>query len=640
MKKRLLFAVLLVISAVVLFSFASCDFWEQLTENPFFSPLPEEEHTHAWVWTTDADTHLGTCACGEVTEAEAHVPVTDPGTEATCGDDGITEGSHCEICACVIVAQEPIPATGEHDATPCDFLLPTFTEDGCVSGEICRNCGTVTTGDEDRLPAIENTCGTYAYDALASQPNGAEMQSFYSDVYDACVRFHTSDTLTAKLDSNQRWLAFSVPYDTYGLSSNEVFAVLECIQNDCPVFYWIHNYRAADERNLKIFTSEAYAAGTDRTALNNVVYRGIASLGYRTGTAYELAFFLHDTLIDTLDYAYEADGETPSSAVWAHNILGYFQYKTGVCETYAETFILFLNYWGVDNTLVTGNAGGVGHAWNMVKMDNDDWYWFDLTWDDQPGYDLGRIYNYFCKTDDEFSIMERFVDETLYDIPEAGTASYTGNLPAMGTSFTSGGFTYHIVGYDEVELTSASGFGAVTVPARVTYQGRTYAVVSVGKLEGGYLMNVFGSAVTSVSLPKTIRHIRGNAFNTSRLTSVSIAADNPYLFVEGGTAIYRYSGESACTLVCYLSAPRETTLILRDDCIGIESWSFINEYVTEVVLPAELCFIDDNAFNNCNRAISITYLGTMEDWQAVTIGISALPECDVACSDGTLSTQS
>ena len=34
-----------------------------------------------------------------------------------------------------------------------------------------------------------------------------------------------------------------------------------------------------------------------------------------------------------------------------------------------------------------------------VKMDNGDWYWFDLTWDDTPEWMFGVSYNYFCATD-------------------------------------------------------------------------------------------------------------------------------------------------------------------------------------------------------------------------------------------------
>jgi transglutaminase/protease-like cytokinesis protein 3 len=103
-----------------------------------------------------------------------------------------------------------------------------------------------------------------------------------------------------------------------------------------------------------------------------------------------------------MEYAYEADGSTPENDAWAHNILGVFEKKTGVCEAYSKTFQLLLNYCGVDNIYVTGYATEP-HAWNLAKMDDGSWYWFDLTWDDKSDTNSNTLdwawgiwYNYFC----------------------------------------------------------------------------------------------------------------------------------------------------------------------------------------------------------------------------------------------------
>ena len=59
-----------------------------------------------------------TCSvCGE-TEGEAlgHTEVIDEAVDATCTEAGKTEGKHCDVCGEVLVAQEEIPATGEHTA--------------------------------------------------------------------------------------------------------------------------------------------------------------------------------------------------------------------------------------------------------------------------------------------------------------------------------------------------------------------------------------------------------------------------------------------------------------------------------------------------------------------------------------------
>jgi ribosomal protein L21E len=67
-----------------------------------------------------------------------HQPVTDPAT-VTCTQGGLTEGSHCEICGDILVAQEEVTALGHQHKT--DF---TWSEDhtSCTVTITCeRGCG-------------------------------------------------------------------------------------------------------------------------------------------------------------------------------------------------------------------------------------------------------------------------------------------------------------------------------------------------------------------------------------------------------------------------------------------------------------------------------------------------------------------
>lgn len=80
---------------------------------------------------TDAGKTTVTCDdCGatvSVTEipAKGHTEVIDQAVAPTCVKTGLTEGKHCSVCNAVIVAQQTVPATGEH----------TF------SGGVCTVCG-------------------------------------------------------------------------------------------------------------------------------------------------------------------------------------------------------------------------------------------------------------------------------------------------------------------------------------------------------------------------------------------------------------------------------------------------------------------------------------------------------------------
>ena len=61
--------------------------------------------------------------------------------------------------------------------------------------------------------------------------------------------------------------------------------------------------------------------------------------------------------------------------------------KTAVCQGYANLFYRLANDAGIDCRIITGTAdGGNGvwgpHAWNIVKMDDGNYYCLDATWDE------------------------------------------------------------------------------------------------------------------------------------------------------------------------------------------------------------------------------------------------------------------
>ena len=94
------------------------------------------EHTNTTETTVDAtctDAGSVTVTCDDchakisVTEipAKGHTEVIDQAVAPTCVATGLTEGSHCSVCNAVIVAQQTVPATGEHT----------------YAGGVCTVCG-------------------------------------------------------------------------------------------------------------------------------------------------------------------------------------------------------------------------------------------------------------------------------------------------------------------------------------------------------------------------------------------------------------------------------------------------------------------------------------------------------------------
>ena len=129
------------------------------------------------------------------------------------------------------------------------------------------------------------------------------------------------------------------------------------------------------------------------------------------GTDYQKISYIHDYLVDNIDY--DSDYLSPGT----YTIYGALVGKKCVCEGYAKAFKYLLNEAGIECELMQGiginsSGGKESHAWNCVKLKNN-WYEVDPTWDDPVVYEItgnritGRMsddmrYKYFLKSSSTF----------------------------------------------------------------------------------------------------------------------------------------------------------------------------------------------------------------------------------------------
>ena len=85
-------------------------------------------------------------------KATGHKVVVDQAKEATCTEDGLTEGKHCSVCKEVIKKQEVIPATG-HKVVVDQAKEATCTNTGLTEGIHCSICNKIIKKQEI-IPAL------------------------------------------------------------------------------------------------------------------------------------------------------------------------------------------------------------------------------------------------------------------------------------------------------------------------------------------------------------------------------------------------------------------------------------------------------------------------------------------------------
>lgn len=131
--------------------------------------------------------------------------------------------------------------------------------------------------------------------------------------------------------------------------------------------------------------------------------------------------FVHDYLLLNTEYD-EINYKNDTLSSRAYSSEGVLFDGMAVCQGYAETFQIFMDSLSIENRFIVGTAGGVSHAWNLVKLE-DGWYHVDTTWDDPIPDKKGRVvYDYFLLNDNEMKSLRHKWKEK--DYPSCNATKY------------------------------------------------------------------------------------------------------------------------------------------------------------------------------------------------------------------------
>ena len=130
---------------------------------------------------------------------------------------------------------------------------------------------------------------------------------------------------------------------------------------------------------------------------------------------YQKEKIIHDYLVKTVVYDHEALNSA-NHIDEAFNVLGPLLKKRAVCWGIACAFKLLCDYCQIKSFVVIGNTiprqGDAGHAWNMVKI-NEETFHVDVTWDIKEKGDISFCYDYF-NLDDKLILANHTWESKLY----------------------------------------------------------------------------------------------------------------------------------------------------------------------------------------------------------------------------------
>lgn len=197
----------------------------------------------------------------------------------------------------------------------------------------------------------------YAYESVADPSRGE-----WTKYTDACVSHNFVFTTTATGSYNFRFYLMDKASGVYYLRTNT-------------------NIQVADDAYPSVASIVGAAVSHAKQNTN--------------GSEYEMALYLHDWLLDQLEYDNSLKWSSAESALTR---------GLGTCQAYESAYAKLLSAAGIENAETRDTYDG--HTWNAVKLDGE-WYQVDCTWDDTSDNfydDLDQRHLYFCLTDELMAI--------------------------------------------------------------------------------------------------------------------------------------------------------------------------------------------------------------------------------------------
>ncbi len=189
---------------------------------------------------------------------------------------------------------------------------------------------------------------------------------------------------------NNGWDNFSfVCYYNYTTCENDVKAIASDVNTLTNINNFVHPYNSYNKLNIAIngfgkvtITIDHLYTDAQINYVNTKVDETIKNMIKPKMTDREKIKIIHDYIIKITTYDSERAEAIKNNIDMSDNFsnlaFGIFSQGKAVCGGYADLMAIFLDRFGIENYKIST----ANHVWNLVRLEDGNWYHLDLTWDD------------------------------------------------------------------------------------------------------------------------------------------------------------------------------------------------------------------------------------------------------------------
>ena len=412
------------------------------------------------------------------------------------------------MALCVFLGAMPVVVSAQDVETFCDVDMVEiieFSPDAEVPFNPVINTNKYfSTGEQ-----VDTSKFFYNQLTAAEKKIYDELWNFHSKSYAGCAVNNNQITLSITMSGTAitgTGTSVSTAENTLGTNTQQlIMRAMTALTEDNPLYFGSSGFGFSFGYSKKLsgsqytltlttlkitlqISTDHYSSVADIMAKRDAAVAKMETIKINGISRHEKLKSIHDYLSNNIVY----DEEIASPNIF--DVYGAFVNGFCVCEGYGEAFKMLCDREGIPCITVIGTGNGGPHKWNMVQMEDGEWYTIDTTWNDQKSYIL---YDYFLsgsatRTPHFFS---SYADSQIHigDCRLFTSMTTALSYPTLSTD------TY--------------GVGMLQKNAGDVHFDKTRGVIMVGKEVSGY-QDCFATSTTA----RLSRTLNGSGTTTSTIT--------------------------------------------------------------------------------------------------------------------------